>query len=177
MENAFFDAGEARQSKDRSGRGAYRFWVVRIHGAFEKHCAARSESFGGTKYRAGVARFLNTVEHHDEGASTKSLVQRPGGWFDQRDHALRRFGGGNLLKYQIRHGENANSLQPVDVSGDSASDCFSGNYSMDAALAAEGFFEKMEAFGNGESVVGEAAANDGAADNFEKWILRTGDGL
>ena len=153
------------EAEERAGGGAEGFGVPGAGGPFEKDDAGGAEGFGGADDGAGVAGVLDAVEGEGEGAAFEEAGE---GLFVQReegDEALAVFDGGDL-------GEGGFVDEvAVDVVVELRGGAFGGEDGADGGAGTEGFVVKMEAFGDGETVVGTGAALGGFADAFEKRMV------
>jgi uncharacterized SAM-binding protein YcdF (DUF218 family) len=171
VEHAFVERVNEWQTEDGTGGGAHGFRIVRIDGALEKDGAARAESFGSAQDRTGVARLLKSIEHNSESLAAKGLVESPGGRLDESDDALGRFGRGDFLKKRVGQSVDAGPVETAHVIDDGVLDRLGGEHCVNGTVAAKGFFEQVETFGDGEAIFSEAAMEDASANAFEKRIF------
>lgn len=153
------------ETEEGAGGGAEGFGVPGIGGTFEEDDAGGAEGFSGADDGAGVAGVLDAVEGDGESLAFEDAGE---GLFVEReegDEALAVFDGGDL-------GEDG-VVDEVAVDGrvQLLRGLFGGDDGADVGAGAAGFVVQMEAFGDGETVVGAGAALDGFADAFEKRMV------
>src|SRR5437763_132893 len=88
--------------EDRAGRGADRFRAERIGAAGKEGDAGRVERRGEAYDRADVGRILHAVERDDDCiVAGEELVERGAGTLEQREHALRGLGVGEVVHQRV----------------------------------------------------------------------------
>ena len=137
--------------------------------------AGGAEGFGGAHDGAGVAGVLHAVEHDHQGLAAEEVLHLPRGRLDQRHHALAGFGAGDGLEQGVGQHDDLHAGEAAREGFGGGAHGFGGQHDLDFAIAAQGFFQQVERFGDAPAFGGEGAARDGAAHLFQQRIGGAGD--
>ncbi len=159
-----FGGGEGK-AEERAGGGAEGFGVPGAGGTFEEDDAGGAEGFGGADDGAGVAGVLEAVEGEDERVGGEERVEGAGGDLEEGEDALRGFEGGDVVEGGVV--DEVEMGMRVKAGGRGGG----GEDGGDGGGGAFGFDKEMEAFGDGEAILGAGAALDGFTDALYERVV------
>ena len=162
--------GDERNAEERPGGGAEGFGVVRAGGTFQEHNSGSSERLGGADDSAGVTGILEAVENDNESRKTEEIFHFPFRETNEGEDSLWCLSG---RKGRKRDGINRKDTGrgvglarglPVLQRG------FGADYGVYEEIAAIGLVHQMEAFDDGEPVLGANAFLNRFADGGAEGV-------
>ena len=126
--------------------------MIRAGGSLQEQNAGSAERFRGANHRPGVARILQTVQHHYQAGAAENLLRGPLGGPHQGHDPLAGLGRSDRLKKRVGQHHGTGGGQSSDLPIDGFAQTFGGEDDGHLAAAAKRLFEQMKTFGDAEAV-------------------------